>query len=66
MTTPNPRGFAGLSSERRSEIASMGGKTAHQLKKAHQFSSEEAQAAGRKGAAARAAKRKRPAVQGGA
>lgn len=47
------RGFASLSAERRREIASMGGKTAHKYGKAHQFTSEEAKAAGRKSAQAR-------------
>jgi general stress protein YciG len=51
------RGFASLSPERRSEIASKGGKHAHKLGVAHQFTSEEARIAGSKGGSARAAKR---------
>lgn len=43
------RGFASMSQERRREIASKGGRTAHQLGRAHQWTSEEAQQAGRKG-----------------
>lgn len=43
------RGFASMSPERRREIASMGGKKAHELGIAHQFTPEEARHAGRKG-----------------
>lgn len=43
------RGFGSMTAERRREIASKGGKAAHQLGRAHKFTSEEAQAAGRKG-----------------
>lgn len=53
------RGFASLSPERRREIASMGGKQAHLEGRAHQFTSEEAAAAWRKGGQARAEKEAR-------
>jgi uncharacterized protein len=43
------RGFASMSPEKKREIASKGGKAAHALGTAHKWSSEEAQAAGRKG-----------------
>lgn len=43
------KGFACISPERRKEIAAMGGKAAHIKGTAHQFSSEEAKEAGRKG-----------------
>lgn len=43
------RGFALLTPERRSEIARLGGKAAHFLGVGHEWSSEEAQVAGRKG-----------------
>jgi uncharacterized protein len=43
------RGFRGLSPEKRREISSKGGKAAHQRGTAHQFTSEEARSAGRKG-----------------
>jgi uncharacterized protein len=43
------RGFAGMDKERQREIASNGGKAAHQSGNAHQFTSEEAREAGRKG-----------------
>lgn len=55
--TRAPRGFAALSIERRREIARMGGRHAHKVGRAHQFTTEEARAAGRKGAASRAANR---------
>lgn len=43
------RGFASMSPEKKREIASLGGKAAHALGTAHKWTSEEAQAAGRKG-----------------
>ncbi len=43
------RGFASMSPEQQRAIASKGGKVAHQKGVAHQFNSEEARAAGRKG-----------------
>lgn len=43
------RGFASMDPQRQREIASEGGKAAHQSGKAHQFTSREASEAGRKG-----------------
>lgn len=43
------RGFASMDRERQKEIASKGGRAAHQKGTAHQFTSEEARVAGRKG-----------------
>jgi uncharacterized protein len=43
------RGFASMSPEKNREIASKGGKAAHAMGTAHKWTSEEAQAAGRKG-----------------
>lgn len=43
------RGFASMTPERQREIARKGGKTAQERGSAHRFTSEEAQAAGRKG-----------------
>lgn len=43
------RGFASMDPERRRRICSMGGRTAHERGTAHEFTSEEARAAGRKG-----------------
>ncbi|WP_437736800.1 KGG domain-containing protein [Sorangium sp. So ce1335] len=45
------RGFAAMDQKQQRAIASMGGKAAHQKGTAHEFSSEEARAAGRKGGA---------------
>ena len=55
---PRKRGFASLSPERQREIASMGGRRSHELGRAHEFTSEEAREAGRKGGMSRSAKRK--------
>ena len=43
------RGFAAMDPTRQREIASAGGKAAHQSGNAHEFTSEEARKAGRKG-----------------
>ena len=43
------RGFASMSPEKKREIASKGGKAAHAMGTAHKWTSEEPQAAGRKG-----------------
>lgn len=43
-----PRGFAAMDPERQREIASEGGRAAHEQGTAHEFDSEEARAAGRK------------------
>ncbi|MDP9249071.1 MAG: KGG domain-containing protein [bacterium] len=43
------RGFAAMDEEKQREIASKGGKAAHASGNAHEFDSEEARAAGRKG-----------------
>jgi uncharacterized protein len=43
------RGFASMDPEKQKQIASKGGKAAHQLGVAHEWSSEEARVAGRKG-----------------
>jgi uncharacterized protein len=43
------RGFAGMDPEKQREIASKGGKAAHESGNAHEFDSEEAREAGRKG-----------------
>src|SRR6266545_4408408 len=43
------RGFASMTAEKKREIASKGGRAAHALGTAHKWTSEEAQAAGRKG-----------------
>jgi general stress protein YciG len=43
-----PLGFAALDPQRQREIASMGGKAAHASGRAHEFTTDEARAAGRK------------------
>jgi general stress protein YciG len=43
------RGFASMDEEKRREIASKGGKAAHESGNAHEFDSKEAREAGRKG-----------------
>jgi general stress protein YciG len=43
------RGFASMDEARQKEIASKGGQAAHEKGTAHEFSSEEAREAGRKG-----------------
>jgi general stress protein YciG len=47
-----PRGFAAMDRTKVSEIASKGGKAAHAAGTAHQFTSDEARAAGKKGGVA--------------
>jgi uncharacterized protein len=43
------RGFAAMDAERQREIARKGGKAAHERGTAHEFTTDEARAAGRKG-----------------
>jgi len=49
MATTSKRGFASMSPEKKREIASKGGRAAHERGTAHEFSTMEARAAGRKG-----------------
>lgn len=46
------RGFSSMDPDKQREIASKGGKAAHEKGTAHEFTSEEARVAGRKGGAA--------------
>lgn len=48
-TNGSNRGFARMDPQKQREIASKGGQAAHASGNAHQFTSEEARAAGRKG-----------------
>ncbi|MEB1900072.1 KGG domain-containing protein [Xanthomonas campestris pv. campestris] len=48
QNTSNP-GFASMDEDKQREIASKGGKAAHASGNAHEFDSEEAREAGRKG-----------------
>jgi uncharacterized protein len=43
------RGFASMTPEKQREVASKGGRAAHQKGTAHEWTSEEARSAGRKG-----------------
>jgi len=49
------QGFASMSKEKQREIASKGGKAAHEAGTAHEWDSEEAAAAGRRGGQKKAA-----------
>ena len=51
--TKSIRGFAAMSTEKQKEIASKGGRAAHEQGVAHEWSSDEARAAGKKGGQAR-------------
>jgi general stress protein YciG len=66
---PRRRGFAAMDRDRVKEIASKGGKAAHAAGTAHQFSSDEARNAGRKGGMAphvrRGGVRRRPSTTEG-
>ena len=52
------RGFASMDPQRQREIASEGGRAAHEKGTAHEFTSEEAREAGRKGGMARSQNRR--------
>ena len=60
------RGFASMDRAKQREIASKGGKAAHQKGTAHEWTSEEAREAGRKGGMASHRRRKEMMDQGGA
>jgi len=49
MASTSKRGFASMDPAKQKEIASKGGKAAHQKGTAHEFTSDEARVAGRKG-----------------
>jgi general stress protein YciG len=46
------RGFASMPPEKRRRLASMGGRAAHEKGRAHEWTTEEARTAGRKGGTA--------------
>jgi uncharacterized protein len=52
-TGTSRRGFGSMDPARQRKIASQGGKAAHEKGAAHEFTSEEARAAGKKGGMAR-------------
>jgi general stress protein YciG len=49
MSEERRRGFAAMDTDKQREIASMGGRAAHEKGTAHEFTAEEAREAGRKG-----------------
>jgi general stress protein YciG len=49
MMNPSKSGFAAMSRDKQREIARQGGQAAHRKGTAHEFTVEEARAAGRKG-----------------
>lgn len=57
MPGTSNRGFAAMDDQKQRQIASQGGKAAHKKGTAHEFSSEEAREAGRKGGQARSRQR---------
>jgi general stress protein YciG len=59
------RGFASMDRAKQREIASKGGKAAHQKGTAHEWTSEEAREAGRKGGMASHQRRKQQGDEGG-
>jgi general stress protein YciG len=59
------RGFASMDRSRQKEIASKGGKAAHQKGTAHEWTSEEARDAGRKGGLASHRRRREQRDSGG-
>ena len=60
------RGFAGMDAERQRQISAEGGRAAHRKGTAHEFDSEEAREAGRKGGQASGGSRRRRGAAGGA
>lgn len=58
------RGFASMDRSKQREIASKGGKAAHQKGTAHEWTSDEAREAGRKGGLASHRKRRERMTQG--
>ena len=60
VAEPKRRGFSAMDKEKQREIASKGGKAAHQKGTAHEFTAEEAREAGRKGGATARARQKTP------
>jgi general stress protein YciG len=58
MADTSRRGFASMDERKQREIASKGGKAAHQSGHAHEFTPEEAREAGRKGGESRSMKKR--------
>ena len=64
MSGSSKRGFASMNPEKQRQIASKGGREAHRQGTAHEFSSEEARAAGRLSWKITGANRQRVATSG--
>jgi general stress protein YciG len=64
QTGTRARGFASMSAEKQREIARKGGRAAHERGTAHEFTTDEARAAGRKGGEAVSANRSHMATIG--
>jgi general stress protein YciG len=62
LPRPKPRGFAAMDPARVREISRAGGRAAHAAGTAHEFTSEEARVAGRKGGRASRSSRTEPAA----
>ena len=54
------RGFAGMDAEKQRQISAKGGRASHQKGTGHEFTSEEAREAGRKGGQASRGRRAQP------
>ena len=65
MVAKEDRGFASMDRNKQREIASKGGKAAHQKGTAHEWTSEEAREAGRKGGMASHRRKQEQLNQGG-
>ena len=66
MVAKEDRGFASMDRSKQREIASKGGKAAHQKGTAHEWTSEEAREAGRKGGMASHRRKQEQQAGGGA
>jgi general stress protein YciG len=65
VSRKTPRGFAAMDPQAQRAIAAKGGRAAHQKGTAHEFTSEEARIAGRKGGEASRGGRRSTAPSGG-
>ena len=63
LVAKEDRGFASMDRSKQKEIASKGGKAAHQKGTAHEWTSEEAREAGRRGGKASRARRREAETQ---
>ena len=66
MANTSKRGFASMDNDKQRQIASKGGRAAHAKGTAHEWTSEEARAAGRKGGESRGGRPDDSSMQQGA